>query len=328
MAATDTYLEGALEGRRLLWTLMLDESVAASALDPREREVADALVEAGLMRAGEDRYTGAGLQLIAVHDALLFIDAAIDFARGRPHEVYIGPDTALLLHYLDRGRLPRGARVLDLCTGTGVIGLVAARAAGRVLLTDIADKPLHLAAINRALNDLEDVIEVRREDIADSLRGEGGWDLVTCNPPFVASPPELSLPLFARGPGRDGLDMMRDLMRGLDHLLAERGTGLLVADLIGDERLPFLVAELGPLAERFAVEVYIDQRASAEGHAATMGQILAHHNRGADPAAVAARAREFILGELGARYLYLTVLRVRRSARPGLLVCNRFRSLP
>jgi hypothetical protein len=324
VAATSTYLEGDLAGRRLLWTLMTGDRADAASLSAREHEVAAALVEAGLLRADGDGFAGGDWQLIAVGDVVLFIDRAINFPLGRPHQVYIGPDTLLLLHYLDRGRLRQGARALDLCTGSGVLGLCAARAGAAVLSTDIADRPLFIAGVNRLLNGLEAIIDVRREDLHDTLRRAEPWDLITCNPPFVAAPPELKLPIFARGPGRDGLDLMRAVVNALDARLADDGAALLVADLLGDERQPFFVSELEAVARQFAVEVYIDQRLPAEGHAVTMGRILAAHNPGLEPAASEARARQFILGELGARNIYLTVIRVRRAELKGLLVCNRF----
>ncbi|MBX3156923.1 MAG: methyltransferase [Deltaproteobacteria bacterium] len=328
--ATDTYLEGELEGRRLLWTLFAHATLPREALTARERDLAAELAEAGLLHtdgAGDHDVVAPGdWQLICVGDNTLFVDAAIAFPRReRMHEVYIGPDTLLLLHYLDAPRLPRGARVLDLCTGSGVIGLDAARAASRVVSTDIADKPLFIAPVNRDLNARGDTIEVRREAVADTLRADETWDLVTCNPPFIATPPELAAPIYARGPGRDGCDMMRDILAALDRILAPGGACLMVADILGDDRHPCFLAELREAARSFAVEVYIDQKLPIAGHIDAMSHILARENPALDPSAVAARTREFLAGELAARHVYLCVIRVRRGA-PGLLVLDRYRA--
>jgi SAM-dependent methyltransferase len=325
--ATDTWLTGSLAGVKLIWALLGVAPVELSALSAGERELVGGLVTAGLLAVDGNQVRNQGLQLICVGDAYLFIDAALTFPLGRHHEVYIGPDTMLLIHYLDRARLGAGSRVLDLCTGTGVIGLMAARAGARVVSTDIAERPLALADINRALNGFDDVIEIRRQDVAETLVGSERWDLVACNPPFIAVPPELALPVFARGPGRDGLDMMRSILAALDRLLDEEGSAVLVADMVGDERQPYFVAELEALADRFAVDVYLDQRLPAEGHALTMGRILASHNPGLEVEAATARARDLILGELGAKAMYLTVLRVRRAREPRFLVLNRYKGM-
>src|SRR5262249_31810051 len=212
VVATESYLTGSLVGMRLVWALMGVMSVTLPELTPGERDLAAALAESGYLVLQDGRIDNAGLQLICVGDAYVLIDAAITFPLGRSHDVYIGPDTLLLIHYLDKARLGAGSRVLDLCTGTGAIGLTAARVGATVVSTDIAPRPLALGALNRALNGRDARIELRDEAVAVTLARDDTWDVIACNPPFIASPSELNLPVYARGPGHDGLDMMRAML--------------------------------------------------------------------------------------------------------------------
>lgn len=80
----------------------------------------------------------------------------------------------------------RGARVLDVGTGSGVQALLAARHASHVVATDINPRALAFTELNAALNGFENV-EVRLGSLFEAVAGER-FDLITCNPPYVVSP--------------------------------------------------------------------------------------------------------------------------------------------
>ena len=82
--------------------------------------------------------------------------------------------------------VPAGAAVLDLGTGCGPLALKAARAAGRVIATDVNPRALQFAGFNAALNGIAN-IEFRCGDRFEPVTGER-FDLIVSNPPFFITP--------------------------------------------------------------------------------------------------------------------------------------------
>lgn len=137
---------------------------------------------------------------------------------------------------LDAWLSPRTRRVLDLCTGSGSLAVLAALAWPEVdvLATDLSTDALAVAALNVQRHGLQDRIRLAQGDGWAAVRECEPFDLVVCNPPYVnarsmaALPPEyraepaLSLDGNAHG-GRDGMDFIRPLLAGLTPHLAPEG---------------------------------------------------------------------------------------------------------
>lgn len=77
-------------------------------------------------------------------------------------------------------------RALDIGTGGGVLGLMAARYATEVVGTEISTRAIEFADFNAAMNGVTN-LEVREGSFFEPVEGEL-FDLVVCNPPFVVSP--------------------------------------------------------------------------------------------------------------------------------------------
>jgi ribosomal protein L3 glutamine methyltransferase len=135
------------------------------------------------------------------------------------------------------------ARVLDLCTGTGSLAVLAALRwpIAAVDATDISTDALHLAQANVERHDLADRITLHHADGFGPLRDR--YHLIVCNPPYVnalsmaALPPEFQAePALALAGGDDGMEFIRPLLqRAAGHLLPQ---GMLVLE-IGHEREHF-----------------------------------------------------------------------------------------
>lgn len=97
-----------------------------------------------------------------------------------------GSDAVLLAKF---ARVPKGGRVLDLCTGTGIIPVLcyALCAPASVDAVEIIPRVADMAARTMKLNGLENVIRVRNADLADApaIFGKRVFDAVTCNPPYM-----------------------------------------------------------------------------------------------------------------------------------------------
>lgn len=115
--------------------------------------------------------------------------------------------------------------VLDMCTGSGAIGLSIKSLvpSANVTLTDISKDALDVARTNaRALN--TDVV-LRHGDLFEAV-GKASFDLIVSNPPYIswADMAELQRevmhePALALDGGQDGLDLYRRIAAGAsDHL--------------------------------------------------------------------------------------------------------------
>lgn len=322
----DTVLGGAAD-LALLQCLMTGRPADAAALPAADRALADGLVEAGLLRASADgrRIRGADRQLISAFGVDLLIDRRIHFG-GDIHDVYIGPDSYWMLYYLDAAAIRRDHRALDLCTGSGIAALYLSLFSDQVVATDIGEVPLALVAINRRLNRRDGTVEIRREALRDTLDGRQRFDLLTCNPPFVAFPPGYQGTLYAQGTGTDGLDYMRDIVGRLPQVLTAGGSAYLVADLCGDAGGPHFLRELEAMAaaDGLGVDAFIDHVLPASAQVGPMSAFLRRAAKLPADADVAADVAAFQRDILRADYYYLTTLRLQTAApRPGLRVMHR-----
>lgn len=79
-----------------------------------------------------------------------------------------------------------GARVLDLCTGSGIAAVEAARSGAReVLAYDISARAVSCAQANAAANGVE--VNVHLGTLSDAAQ-QAPFDVIVSNPPYVPSP--------------------------------------------------------------------------------------------------------------------------------------------
>jgi ribosomal protein L3 glutamine methyltransferase len=119
------------------------------------------------------------------------------------------------------------ARVLDLCTGSGCIGIAIAThfEDAQVDLVDLSEQALGYARRNIAQFDLADRVDAFAGDLFAPVAGER-YDLIVSNPPYVANAEVDALaaefqhePALALRSGDDGLDLpLRILARAAEHL--------------------------------------------------------------------------------------------------------------
>lgn len=106
-------------------------------------------------------------------------------------------DSWLLAHHVRREPLRANATVLDLCTGSGLVGVTAASRKGcHVVAVDISSRAVLATRINARLNGVS--LKALRGDLFGPVDG-ARFDLVASNPPYVPTP-DGALP--ARGPAR------------------------------------------------------------------------------------------------------------------------------
>jgi release factor glutamine methyltransferase len=143
------------------------------------------------------------------------------------------PDSRLLASALEEAALPSDARVLDLCTGSGVLALTAARlGAAEVTAVDISRRAVASAWLNGRLRQLP--VQVRRGDLYDAF-ALGSFDVVLANPPYVPCPSSDDVSRrWDAGP--DGREVLDPLCANAVDLLKPGGFLLLVqSEFSGEE---------------------------------------------------------------------------------------------
>jgi ribosomal protein L3 glutamine methyltransferase len=120
---------------------------------------------------------------------------------------------------LDAWLSERTKSVLDLCTGSACLAVIAALAYPEVAVdaADISAPALEVARINLAKHKLERRIHLLQSDLLDAVRGP--YDLILCNPPYVNSASMSTLPdeyraepTLALQGGADGMDLIRRIV--------------------------------------------------------------------------------------------------------------------
>lgn len=148
--------------------------------------------------------------------------------------------------------------VLDLCTGSGCLAIVAAHTFPRAAVdgADLSREALAVARRNVADHGLQARIRLQASDLFAALGGRR-YDLILTNPPYVRAAAMRALPAEYRhepamalgGVGDDGLDLVRRILAAAPDHLTDRGwlvmeTGHARARVErAFPRLPFIWAE-------------------------------------------------------------------------------------
>lgn len=123
------------------------------------------------------------------------------------------------------------ANVLDMCTGSGCLAILAAHAFpySSVDAVDVSPAALAVAERNVADYNLQDRVSLIESDLFAKLGGKK-YDLIISNPPYVdaasvaALPQEyLHEPELALGSGYDGLDATRIILKNAAQHLTDNG---------------------------------------------------------------------------------------------------------
>jgi len=140
-------------------------------------------------------------------------------------------------------------RILDLCTGSGCIGIASAYAFewAEVDLADISPEAIEIAQKNIDNHQLQEQVTVYQSDLFSALEGQK-YDIIVTNPPYVDAidmsilPDEFKQePELGLAAGEDGLDLVKVILKqAANHLNPE---GILVVE-VGNSQ--FALEELLP----------------------------------------------------------------------------------
>lgn len=141
------------------------------------------------------------------------------------------PDTEIIVEEA-LNIISDGDRVLDLCTGSGVIGVtIANKKNANVVASDISKKALEVAKIN-ADNLGDSKVTLVESDLFENI--EGKFNVIVSNPPYIKKDVIRTLskevqnePIIALDGGIDGLDFYKKIVEEALNYLEDGGYLLL-----------------------------------------------------------------------------------------------------
>jgi release factor glutamine methyltransferase len=148
--------------------------------------------------------------------------------------------------------LPEGGAALDLCTGSGCIGVTLAleRPTARVVAVELS--PGALAVARQNADRLSAALELLEGDLYAPLAPGARFDVVVANPPYVPSGelPRLAReiahePALALDGGPDGLSVLRRIVADAPRHLRPGGALVLETHESHAESVPRLCREAG-----------------------------------------------------------------------------------
>ena len=172
------------------------------------------------------------------HEPFQYVVGSQEFYGGvflvTPAVLVPRPETELLVEEALRWAKGRDAlEILDLCTGSGCIGISLARETkSPVLAIDISEDALKVAEKNNALNGT--AVEFRYSDLFYHIPKERTFDLITANPPYLTQQEMNEIPLevthepwIALDGGPNGLFAIERILKELDQRLNPGGLFLM-----------------------------------------------------------------------------------------------------
>lgn len=116
----------------------------------------------------------------------------------------------------------KNLKILDLCTGSGAIGIsIANNISGcKVTLSDISKEALEVTKKNCIKNKVEDRVNIIQSDLFESIDENNKFDIIVSNPPYIKTDVIKTLdkevqnePILALDGGEDGLDIYRRIIK-------------------------------------------------------------------------------------------------------------------
>lgn len=200
------------------------------------------------------------------HEPVAYIVGAKEFWGRRfavsPAVLVPRPDTETLIERALQ-LLPEDstARVLDLCTGSGIIGLTLAaeRPGLTVDLTDVSPDALRVAEANAKSLGVAERVRLLQGDLFAAVGRDERYALIASNPPYIPEAEVARLapdvrdhePHLALAGGADGFVIHRRLVEGAPRVLEPGGTVLVE---VGAGQAP-------ALEELFRAEAWVERTA-------------------------------------------------------------------
>jgi release factor glutamine methyltransferase len=224
----------------------IDGLLAAAALELAKAGIEEADLDARLLFQHLTAMTRTqlvlhGRQIVDQRTAEQYRDLVIERSRRIPLQYLTGsrefwsldffvspavliprPETEFLLDQVLKVSSPESSvgRILDLCTGSGVIAVVLAKELGcPVTAVDVSAAALAIAGKNVRRHQVADRVDLICSDLFSALNSNNKFELIVSNPPYIAEEqigqlePEVRTaePLLALSGGPGGLQIIEQI---------------------------------------------------------------------------------------------------------------------
>lgn len=141
------------------------------------------------------------------------------------------PDTEMLVEQVINENKNKDINILDLCTGSGAIGISIAKyiEKSNITATDISCKALQIAKLNAEKNLVHKKIEFILSDMFNNI-GKKTFDIIVSNPPYIKTKTIKKLdktvqnePNLALDGGMDGLKFYKIIAQKAHEFLNKNG---------------------------------------------------------------------------------------------------------
>ena len=219
-----------------------------------QREDVAQNIQARYLSLIQERASGIPLQHITGHQGFMDLDLKVgpEVLIPRPEtELLVEEALRVLREEYDAADAP-APEILDICTGSGAIGLSVKKhfPKAQVTLSDISDGALQTAEANAELNGLK--VTILKSDMFKALEGRS-FHMILCNPPYITDREIETLteevrehePMIALSGGADGLDFYRILAEEAPKHLNRGGRLMMEIGYDQGETVPELMRNLG-----------------------------------------------------------------------------------
>ncbi|MGW9531208.1 methyltransferase [Paenibacillus terrae] len=230
------------------------------------------LLDIGILKRKENGTIQTdGYSLLSICDRYLFVGLPYYYPTciNKDPDVYIGPDTYKLSRIIPSKNVES---MVDLCSGSGIQAILGANFSKKSIGVEINPLVVPVTRLNVMLNDLEEKIEIKEGNLYEPLKGMT-FDLITSNPPFIPVPDHLEFSLAGDG-GNDGLNIVKEIIKGYKLHLNVDGYGVMIGEAIGNEQGPFLTRLLDEeLGKCFDTKLFLSGRIHIDSQIKTVSSL-------------------------------------------------------
>ena len=167
----------------------------------------------------------------------------------KPEGFCFGMDAVLLAHYT---RVPKDAKVLDMCSGSGVIPILLAGISIGSHFTGLELQEAYsgMACRSIELNNLQDRVSMIQGDVKEAagLFPSASFDVVTTNPPYINEKHGLTNPHEPKNIARHEIYLcLEDVIKAGAYVLREGGIFTMI-------HKPFRLPEIISLMKKYRLE--------------------------------------------------------------------------
>lgn len=246
--------------RDLYSLLLLGKVVESKSVEQcLEEDLVEGLIGMGILKNDNGELYMNGLSIVSYSGYYFIAEIPPVYPTHdrRNIRIYMGSDSYYLAQ---RMTIPKGANLLDLCSGTGIQAILASSRARKTVGVELDEKAVKIAEYNITLNKVDRKVEMRRGDLYEPVEAER-FNFISSNPPYMPVPSSIKLEGFGFG-GENGLQVIEQILRGLDDHLILGGRGVISGWGIGTEARPFIADKLGGLSEKegFSIKLLLTTR--------------------------------------------------------------------